>query len=180
MDKLPLKQQAIIIGIDHGGVDRMHEYSPIRKSNSRGEGHVFLDFIVHTLKPFIDHFYRTKPDRENTAIIGASMGGLLALYALQKHANTFGNIGALSPSIWFYPSVLKHVPLFPKSRVYIVGSKTEARYMSSALQAAYWDLQSKGYNDQNLRVVIRDRGRHSETFWRKEVKLLFKWMFPQT
>ncbi|MBK7897128.1 MAG: alpha/beta hydrolase [Anaerolineaceae bacterium] len=38
----------------------------------------YLRFLVEELKPFIDETYRTKPTREETFIMGSSMGGLIS------------------------------------------------------------------------------------------------------
>lgn len=56
----------------------------------------YLRFLVEELKPFIDHTYRTRPARDNTVIMGSSMGGLISLYALMKHPEVFGSAGCLS------------------------------------------------------------------------------------
>lgn len=56
----------------------------------------YLRFLVEALKPVIDRTYRTRPGREDTAIMGSSMGGLISLYALMKHPDVYGGAGCLS------------------------------------------------------------------------------------
>lgn len=56
----------------------------------------YLRFIVRELKPFIDRQYNTRPERESTAIMGSSMGGLISLYALTEYPQVFGSAGAVS------------------------------------------------------------------------------------
>jgi enterochelin esterase-like enzyme len=56
----------------------------------------YLRFLVEELKPFIDRTYRTRPERDDTVIMGSSMGGLISLYALMKHPEVFGSAGCLS------------------------------------------------------------------------------------
>jgi pimeloyl-ACP methyl ester carboxylesterase len=56
----------------------------------------YLKFIVRELKPFIDRGYNVARDRENTAIMGSSMGGLISLYALTEYPEIFGAAGAVS------------------------------------------------------------------------------------
>jgi predicted alpha/beta superfamily hydrolase len=181
MSRQPLKRQAILVGIDHGGIDRSHEYAPFRRGKQGGQGDAYLQFLVHTLKPFIDQEYRTWPHREATGIVGSSLGGLIAFYAGMQYPHVFGKIGALSPSLWFNPQVLEltsHHQL--KSRIYVGGSKTETRTMLPMLEKTYWSLKNNGYNDADIRVVARDRGRHSETFWAREFKPMYEWLFPVT
>jgi enterochelin esterase-like enzyme len=56
----------------------------------------YLRFIVEELKPEIDRRYRTRPDADDTAVAGSSMGGLISLYALACHPEVFGAAGCLS------------------------------------------------------------------------------------
>ncbi len=56
----------------------------------------YLKFIVRELKPRIDREFRVNPDRANTAIMGASMGGLISLYAINEYPQLFGGAGMVS------------------------------------------------------------------------------------
>lgn len=182
MARQPLKRQAILVGIDHGGIDRNHEYAPARRGKNGGQGDAYLQFVEHTLKPFIDRTYRTWPHREATGMVGASLGGLIALYAGVRYGHVFGKIGSLSPSLWFNPHVmaLAEKSDFPKSQIYVSGSKNEMRSMTATLEKTYWALKKGGYPDHQIRVAARDRGSHSETFWAREFKPMYEWLFPIT
>src|SRR5690606_3369049 len=57
-----------------------------------------------TLKPEIDRRYRTLTDRENTAIGGSEIGGLLSVYAGLSRPDVFSTVLAMSPAIWFAES----------------------------------------------------------------------------
>ena len=56
----------------------------------------YLRFLVEELKPFVDRTFRTRPGREDTAIMGSSMGGLISLHALMKHRDVFGGAACIS------------------------------------------------------------------------------------
>ena len=56
----------------------------------------YLKFIVEELKPFVDLKYRTKPNRENTFIMGSSKGGLISAYAISEYPEVFGGAACLS------------------------------------------------------------------------------------
>ena len=56
----------------------------------------YLRFIVEELKPRIDATFRTKPGRDDTAIAGSSMGGLISIYAAAEYPEVFGRVGAVS------------------------------------------------------------------------------------
>ena len=96
----------IVVGIDNGESKRLDEYSPWKnKKYGGGEGEAYTKFIVETLKPYIDDNYKTLKDKNNTAIIGSSMGGLVSHYAGLKYPKVFGKIGVFSPAFWFAPEV---------------------------------------------------------------------------
>ncbi len=77
----------------------------ILKNFGEGEGDQYVDFIVKTLKPFIDKKYRTLSSKENTIIAGSSMGGLISYYAMLKAPGIFGNAGVFSPAFWTAPAI---------------------------------------------------------------------------
>jgi predicted alpha/beta superfamily hydrolase len=56
----------------------------------------YLRFVVEEVKPSIDATYRTMPDREQTFMMGSSMGGLISLYAVCRYSRVFGGAGCLS------------------------------------------------------------------------------------
>src|SRR5215207_9909231 len=61
-----LKGKCIVVAIDNGGERRMSEYSFDDTEHGHAEGRQYIDFIVHTLKPYIDITYRTLESRDNT------------------------------------------------------------------------------------------------------------------
>lgn len=89
-------EEFIIVGIDNTH-DRWEEYSGTKV------GRYYLDFIVDRLKPFIDSVYRTKADRENTAILGSSMGGLISFYMVWQHADVVAKAACLSSGFAYDP-----------------------------------------------------------------------------
>ena len=97
-----LGTEAIIVGIANKGKHRLHEYSPFPDLvRGGGGGDRYLAFVAETLKPIIDHDFRTNPARATTAIAGSSMGGLISLYGLYRFADIFGAAGVMSPSLWY-------------------------------------------------------------------------------
>lgn len=54
----------IVIGVENGGTERINEYTPWENEKyGGGKGAIYIDFIVNTLKPYIDANYRTKKER---------------------------------------------------------------------------------------------------------------------
>ncbi len=56
----------------------------------------YLKFLVSELKPYIDQSYRTLPGRDDTFVMGSSMGGLISLYAISEYPDVFGGAGCVS------------------------------------------------------------------------------------
>ena len=172
---------AIVIGIANGGTHRINEYAAWHNNRlGGGEAEQYLQFIVETLKPYVDAHFRTLPQPAYTALVGSSMGGLFALYGVLKRGDIFGKVGALSPSLWFNSQIydFAKTAIQPHTNVYIVGSKTESRFMHANLQGMYWSLRNGGLPDQQLHIAVRNRGRHNERFWGAEFKKMYTWLFP--
>lgn len=91
-------------------VPRRHlEYGDI--SQTFAQAHA--DFVAKTLKPLIDSTFRTMPEKENTGVIGSSLGGQASLHLLLRHPDLFGKAACMSPA--FQPSILTSVATSPSS-----------------------------------------------------------------
>ena len=56
----------------------------------------YLRFVVEELKPFIDSNYRTKPGRDDTMMMGSSMGALISLYGVMEYPDVFAAAACVS------------------------------------------------------------------------------------
>jgi len=108
----------IIVGIWAPGEDRYRQYLPrsiydaaspeLRQqmdTMAQGKAVVsdrYLDWIAGPLKAWVDASFRTRTGRDDTAIIGSSMGGIMSCYAFLERPEVFGRAGCVS-SHW--PSV---------------------------------------------------------------------------
>jgi len=100
----------IMVGVYNTGFNRMNEYAPTpaefsgwdgEKCRSTGDGKRYARFFVNELMPFIDARYLTLAGARHTALVGSSMGGLVSLYFALWHPRVFGQVAALSPSVWW-------------------------------------------------------------------------------
>lgn len=157
----------IVVGIDNGP-KRMNEYNPYDNPRfGAGEGSEYVDFIVKTLKPYIDKHFRTKADKPNTAIAGSSMGGLISCYAILKYPQTFGLAGVFSPAFWTAPVINQYASTvsnkFNGKVFFYMGSMESAEMipdMKKVEEALKLNTKAK------LKTVINDSGRHNEAYWR--------------
>jgi predicted alpha/beta superfamily hydrolase len=116
-------RDAIYVGIHHAGRRRLAEYSPFPDPrHGGGDADAYLSFVVDTLKPRLDRMFHTRRDRDATAILGSSMGGLVSLYAFFRYPWVFGRAAVMSPSIWFgQAAILDFIrdARAPRGRVYL-------------------------------------------------------------
>lgn len=185
-------RETMIVGIWNTD-KRTKEFSPERAFNENnadpknykmppGTGSDnYLKFIVTELKPFIDKKYSTFPDRDNTFVMGSSMGGLMSLYAIAEYPDTFGGAAAISTHFPLGDGVMinylkKHLPSSKDHRIYF-------DYGTLGLDALYEPYQkradevmkSNGYTMKNWTTLKFDGADHNEESWAK--RLEFPLMF---
>jgi predicted alpha/beta superfamily hydrolase len=182
---------AIVVAVDNGGTHRLDEYDPWVSTKAQyggGEGDAYVEFLVHTLKPYIDQHYRTRPDRLNTAIIGSSMGGLISLYAALKYPDVFGRAGIFSCACWIardhvFAYVRHAKPLRPLPRLYFVSGALETKDAEPARDQREMidSLVTAGFPvGAALQSFIPADGKHAEWFWRREFPDAYRWLFHGT
>ncbi|OYT11914.1 MAG: hypothetical protein B6I18_02395 [Bacteroidetes bacterium 4572_112] len=171
----------IVVGIDNGGGSRLDEYSPwINAQYGGGEGEQYTNFIINTLKPHIDSNYRTLSDRENTGIMGSSMGALISFYAALEHQDIFSKVGVFSPSFWFSDSVFTHVQNKGKQydmQFYLMAGTQESSSMIPKLSQMKSTLLNAGFTNSEIKYVTHSDGQHSEWYWRREFPNAYIWLF---
>jgi len=174
-------QVPIVIGIDNGGGERLNEYSPwVNLQYGGGEGDEYIDFIVNTLKPYVDENYRTLPSREFTGIMGSSMGGFISHYGVLKHQDIFSKAGIFSPSYWFSDTVWTFTTEMGKQnnmKLYQLIGGQEGVEAVADMWAMHDVLANLGFNEDELLSLEVPDGEHNETFWRNQFAAAYLWMF---
>lgn len=182
---------AIYVGIHNVGRRRLAEYSPFPDPrHGGGDADSYLAFIVDTLKPRIDRMFNTRRDRESTAILGSSMGGLVSLYAYFRYPSVFGRAGVMSPSIWFGQGTIidfiRHARV-PRGRIYLdvgtgegMGTVRDVRRLgrllvrkgfrrrrsaSPTVRSANATGDRRSSTSSTLRYVEDAGARHTEAAW---------------
>jgi len=163
-------KEIIVVGI-YNTPERLAEYSDSEK------GEKYLNFIIEELKPFIDSNYRTIPQREFTAIMGSSMGGLISFIAGWRYSDTFSMAGCMSSS--FYHDDEKVFKMIrenngPKNKVKFYIDHGEDGLIRG--QKMYVKLTELGYViGKDMDYFYAPKAEHTETAWaeRLERPLLF-------
>jgi len=171
------KPACIIVGIDNGP-QRFNEYNPYDfQQFGKGEGNQYLEFLVKTLKPFIDKKYRTSAAKENTIIAGSSMGGLISYYAMLQYPGVFGKAGVFSPAFWTAPQI-KYVTDSLSGKVngkffFYMGGMEGGRYIQD-MQEVQEILGER--SQAMIYSVIDPESSHHEQAWRKWFAEFYTWI----
>ena len=170
----------IVIGIEHGNEYRLAEYSPFPNPNhGGGEGDVYLQFLIETLKPAVDEQFRTLPQAEHSLMVGSSMGGLISIYAALQYGNVFGKVAAFSPSLWWGHEVYALAAQTPYDFVHkmvLLGGEKESDEMLPDLLAMYYTLTDNGYFEHKIHLDFYQDGTHTESFWGREFEKAIRWL----
>lgn len=178
-----INAQVIVIGIENDAEKRMEELSPFKNEKyGGGKADNYLDFIVSTLKPYVDKNYKTKTNASNTALFGSSLGGLVSFYGALKYPEVFGKVGCFSPSFWFNKqeifALMEQTKTF-KTKVYFLCGNNEGNDdMVKDVNEMNYQINTKRCECkmQNKKVIVKG-GQHNEKLWREGFKKAYLWLF---
>ncbi|MDQ0089370.1 putative alpha/beta superfamily hydrolase [Paenibacillus anaericanus] len=181
-----LMKEIIIVGIHNRGSERLHEYThPIDKLGIQGapdietRGELYERFIIDELKPYIDNTFSTIPDREHTALMGSSLGGLVTYNIGLRNPEIFSKLAILSPffirlnlnslqEVIFY----KHYPEVDKANLslWIDIGENESNILVQHVRKVVDQLIDDGFvPGQNLMYYEVPNGAHTERDWAQRV-----------
>lgn len=174
--------ELIVVGVDAApDAHRNDEYTPWpishplhqRRADGIGDGgggQAFVAWLVHELKPMIDARYRTDPSA--TALAGASLGGLMAIYGAAAYPTVFRRAAGFSAAVVVnepeLDAFLADRDLSAVERLYVdVGTRewpdpveNETYRAACARVAARLATQVRRF-----RFDVIDGGEHHETAW---------------
>lgn len=137
------------------------------------KGDLFIKYIVNDLKPLIDKLFFTLSDKNNTAIGGSSMGGIMAFYGGVIESDTFGFSLDFSPAFFLYSkkkwiSVLDSLNIEEKKEskffLYVGGKKFE-RLFKRLTFYTYRYMLEKGIDSDNIGFIYDKKMIHHESAW---------------
>ncbi len=168
MPKTPVRTETVGSGVEGRSLARAKD---IRSDE-------YLRFLVDELKPFIDTRYRTLTGRDDTLVMGSSMGGLISLYAAAQYPDVFGGVGAVSTH---WPAcdgcvidwLSAHLPGPRMHRLYFDHGTATLDAMYPPFQARMDKaLRESGYSEGSNWITRRFEGaEHNEAAWRKRVDI---------
>lgn len=145
-----------------------------------GEGDKYIRFIVKQLKPYIDNHFPT--DKDDCAMVGSSMGGIITTYAAIKYGHIFKKTASLSSAYWFY--IKEFCELIDKSDL----SSIECFYMDLGgnegngddyISKIYYESNEIIYNkliekSDKINVRFFEDACHNEEQWRQRVPIFME------
>ncbi|MEM7801586.1 MAG: alpha/beta hydrolase-fold protein [Chloroflexota bacterium] len=201
-----LMHECIIVGVGHGGADRIVEYMPPfatfpprykagDNSNQQdisrvGRADATVDYYIHDVHAYISSNFRALRRREYIAFCGSSMGGLFSLFAAWHAPEFVQQVAALSTSFWITQDgenrfsmieKMRQAPNLPL-RVWL-DSGTQASPGSGddgqdQTQLARDVLLAAGFVEgDNLGYFLDVGATHSERAWSQRLDKIFQFLF---
>ena len=178
----------VIVGIYNTGDRRLAEYTHERDwQRGGGEAAKYGRLITAELMPWIAARYRVRPDRASTGLGGSSLGGLVTLYLGLRHAEHFGRLAVMSPSVWWnHKSILGYLnerapQIWERPRLWLdVGEREGRRTVHDAEQLAR-RLKANGWADgKTLHFERFAEGAHDEASWAARVRPMLRFLYGVT
>jgi len=171
----------VVVSIDHGGEDRLNEYMPFNtRKYGKGQGKLYIPFLMETLKPYVDNKYRVNNDSDHTGIGGSSMGALISLYAGITFPETFSKMMIFSPSLWLSPRIYqlakKFAPVESSNLYLYAGGKESQAHLPNVMRFGA-DLLTNMGEGLRFKFSHNPDGIHNEENWREEFPIALKWLF---
>jgi predicted alpha/beta superfamily hydrolase len=176
-----LMDEIIIVGVSNTGHNRVFEYTPGPPSGRTGGADLYGRFLIDTVKPWVDARYRTLPGREDTALMGSSLGGLVSFYLGMRYPEVFSKVACLSSSfMWNGMELVRRVEAAQERapvKFYIdAGTNRDPLTPTKRMKEA---LQSRGYvHGQDMYYHEHKGGRHHESSWAERVHIPLRYLFP--
>jgi len=172
----------IVVGIASGGRLRLYEDGPWqdRYWGGGGGGAGFLIAIRDSLKPEIDGRYRTMPDAAHTFMAGASLAGLLSVYAGYEFGSTFGRVAAFSPPYaWADTAVLEFAR--GRGRGHLVRLYQDTGTIGDNSRDILYQMRQvaadQGFREgSDLMTVVALGQSHGPRCWRTRVPAMLKFL----
>jgi pullulanase len=185
----------IIVGIPHAGVLRTEEYVPPVTTEPLIGGKVpagasTVAWIRGEVMPRVERAFRVAKGPAHTGIGGASLGGVMALYAGAAHPETFGLVLAESPELgWekldYSQSFFAQFKSWP-AKVFMAvggneageGKSEQSKAYAARVQSMKGVLEGAGVTGERLKYVFEPQAAHSEQAWGSRLPGALEFLYP--
>ncbi len=185
--EIGVMSELIVVGIETSEArkDRLGPVPDPTHGGGRAAEHLLT--MTSVLKPRIDKEFRTRVGRDDTAVIGSSLGGLFSFFAAWTAPEVFGKAICISSSFWWanrYMVRAAGLAPSPRPTIYLdsgVGIHADAAAQDGfqhthAMQRA---LTRAGYtNGDDLHRLAFPGQHHSTAAWSARVAIPLQLLFP--
>ncbi len=182
-------EEIIIVGISNIGAQRSSEYAHWDGFDGifvKGKGYLYEDFVLNDVMPFIQSNFRTKNGRENTAIMGASLGGLVSFNIGMGNPDIFSKIALQSPFLsWGEERLLEKIreenyKTQSKIKLWMDMGTSETKLLT-AMRKVIDELLAQGYRpNEDLAVLEVPGGEHRESSWAERIEDILIYFYGNT
>ncbi|HLX93383.1 MAG TPA: alpha/beta hydrolase-fold protein [Puia sp.] len=192
----------LCVGI-HAGTERKMEYGTAKILDYKRRGakaQRYTDFIFKELLPYISKTYRVQEFREKS-FAGFSLGGLSALDIVWNYPSQFAKVGVFSGSLWWrtrdknaknyndntdriMQQQIRNGGFYPWLRFFFecgAADEEEDRNNNGVIDSIddtldlITELHAKGYQDQDIRYLQLDDGKHDVATWSRAMPVFLRW-----
>ena len=176
----------VIAGIANAGERRIAEYTPTRDWKlGGGEAGKYALMLIREILPFLQENYRLRSGPADTGLGGSSLGALVSLWIGFRHAELFGKLAILSPSVWWnHRSILASLneaapELTRRPRIWLDVGDQEGRRTLSDADLLHARLRRHGWRDGlDLHFETIPGGTHDEASWSRRVRPMLGFLYP--
>lgn len=171
LDAMNLVRKMIVVGI--WPENRMEDYT------LPGYGE-FGRYLVEEVKPWVDRNYRTLPGPGETAVLGASLGGVVSLHLAWEYPHVFGHAGCMSSTFGYADDLAARIEREERRpvRLYLDSGWPGDNY---EVTLAMRDLlRSRGYTDgRDLMHIAFPKAEHDERAWSSRLHQPLQFFFGE-
>lgn len=173
----------VVIGIDHGGVERIHELCPYPGPRTRGLLNPLLDWLTGWLLPWLaGRLGLSAPPAQKRVIGGSSSAASRrCMPIIATRASSVVPCVCLprsGPVVRLFELVAR-APRPPESRIYLDMGRHEGGGMLAGAARMTELLAAKGYSRSALRFREDPRGRHREADWRRRAPAALRFLLSR-
>ncbi|CAM4355571.1 alpha/beta hydrolase-fold protein [Paenibacillus phoenicis] len=196
-------EEVIIVAVssisDQRGSEYFHNHPGVREAfHTTCKGELYERFLIEELKPMIDARFRTLTDREHTAIIGSSAGGLVSYHIAFRRPDVFGQVAILSPFLvhavvnkqgdgtnkqepLIEQKVYHSFPVKPPSlRVWVDIGGAEGLIMPRHVRAFVDEMIESGFTPgEDLMFLLDETAGHSQADWARRLHRPLMYLFGE-
>ena len=175
----------VIVGI-YNTPARLAEYTHERDwQMGGGEAAQYGLTLTQEILPWIAARYRVRTDRESTGLGGSSLGGLVTLYLGLRHAQQFGKLAVMSPSVWWnHKSILGYLnerapEIWDRPKLWLDVGDKEGKRTVHDVEALNRRLKANHWRPgETLHFEKVQGGTHDEASWARRVRPMLRFLFP--